>query len=67
MKYTSENGYTGVMEKGNFFGFKHWDFTIYKDNRMVFHSTLSKPYTEEEMKREVDNFPKFLKMLTEGR
>lgn len=65
MKYTSDNGYTGTMHKGNFLGMKHWDFTIFnKDGRMVFHSTLESPYSEEEFKEEVDKFPETLKMLS---
>ena len=67
MKYTSPNGYTGVMEKGNFFGYKHWDFTIYKDGKMIYHATLSKPYTEEEMKKQVDGFPEFYQILCGGK
>ena len=64
MKYTSDNGYTGTMHKGDFLGMKHWDFTIYdKDGRMVFHSTLKSPYSEEEFQAEVDKFPETLKML----
>ena len=64
MKYTSDNGYTGTMKKGNFLGMKHWDFTIFdKDGRMVFHSTLSLPYTEEKFKAEVDSFPETLELL----
>ena len=64
MKYTSDNGYTGTMHKGNFLGMKHWDFTIYdKDGRMVFRSTLESPYSEEEFKAEVDKFPETREML----
>lgn len=65
MKYTSDNGYTGTMEKGNFLGMKHWDFTVFdKDGRRVFHSTLPKPYTEEKFKEEVDEFPETLEWLS---
>ena len=61
--YKSENGYEGVQKPGNFFGYKHWDFTIYKDGNMVFHSSLQRPYTDDELKVQVDTFPEFLKML----
>ena len=65
MKYTSDNGYTGTMHKGNFLGYKHWDFTIFdKNGKFVFHSTLSEPYTEEEFKAEVDKFPETLEWLS---
>ena len=65
MKYTSDNGYTGTMHKGNFMGMKHWDFSIFdKDGRFVFHSTLSNPYTKKEMKKRVDEFPVFLEKLS---
>ena len=65
MNYTSDNGYTGTMHKGNFLGMKHWDFTIYdKDGDFVFHSTLKNPYSEEEFKKRVDEFPDLLKALS---
>ena len=65
MTYTSDNGYTGTMHKGNFLGMKHWDFTIFdKDGDMVFHATLKSPYSEERFKKEVDNFPEFLEKLS---
>lgn len=64
IRYTSENGYTGTMKKGNFFGMEHWDFTVCNQSgKMVFHATLSSPYSEEELKNEVDEFPETLEML----
>lgn len=65
MKYTSENGYTGTMNKSYFFGIKHWDFSIFdKDGKFVFHATLSEPYTKREFEEEVDKFPKTLEVLS---
>lgn len=65
MNYTSDNGYTGTMHKGNFLGMKHWDFTIFdKDGKMVFHSTLKSPYSEEEFKKRVDDFPDLLEKIS---
>lgn len=53
------------MHKGNFLGMKHWDFTIYdKDGNFIFHSTLKKPYSEEEFKKRVDEFPVFLEKIS---
>ena len=37
MIYKSNNGYTGVFEEGDFFGYKHWDLSIFdKDDKFVF-------------------------------
>ena len=61
--YTSSNGLVGHMIKDYFFGVPHWDFFIYENDKMVFHSTLSEPYTEEEFHEQVDNFPEFREFL----
>lgn len=64
MKYTSDNGYTGTLSKGNFLGMKHWDYTVYDESgQMVFHAALSEPYTEDQLEKEVDEFPDFLELL----
>lgn len=62
--YKSKNGYAGTQHPGNFFGYKHWDFTIFNSkHKMVFHATLERPYTDEEFRKHVDDFPEFMKML----
>lgn len=69
MKYTSKkNGYTGIVEKGNFPGIgKHWDYTVFNDKgKFVYHATLEGPMSKEALQEDVDNFPEFIKMLTEG-
>ena len=64
MVYTSDNGYTGIMRMGNFSGMKHWDFTIFdKDGKMVYHATLSSPYSVKKFKEKVDNFPDTYELL----
>ena len=64
MIYKSENGYTGIMEKGNFFGFKHWDLTILgPDGHVKYHATLSEAMNHKDLKREVDDFPLTLEVL----
>lgn len=64
MKYTSDNGYTGTLSEGIFLGMQHWDYTVRdKSGQMVFHTALSEPYTEDQLKKEVDGFPDFLELL----
>lgn len=64
MIYKSENGYTGIMEKGNFMGFKHWDLTILgPDGHVKYHATLQKAYSHADFKKEVDDFPETLSVL----
>ena len=36
MIYTSPNGYTGVVEKDNFMGFKHWDLSIFDEKGSLY-------------------------------
>lgn len=65
MIYKSENGYIGIMEKGRFLGFKHWDLIIMdKDAKPVYHATLTHPMPHKDFKREVDDFPLTLEVLT---
>lgn len=63
MYYKSENGYEGTFKKGCFLVLKHYDLTIFKDGKMVYHCTYSEPLTEEGFRKEVDEFPEFLKRL----
>jgi hypothetical protein len=57
IKYTSENGYTGVM-------YGKSSFAIYdKDGKEVLHTGSRAFNTEEELKKQVDGFPEFLEML----
>ena len=64
MIYKSENGYTGIMEKGNFMGFKHWDLTILgPDGHVKYHATLTDAYSHADFKKEVDDFPETLAVL----
>lgn len=66
MIYKSENGYTGILEKGNFMGFKHWDLSILdKDGSLAYHATLQKAYSHEDFKREIDDFPETLAVLND--
>ena len=65
MTYKSSNGLTGVFEKGNFFGYKHYDLTIFKTDtkQFIFHATYTEPITFEGLKAEVDGLPEFLERL----
>lgn len=64
MIYKSENGYTGIMEKGSFCGFEHWDLTILgPDEHVKYHATLQKAYSHADFKKEVDDFPITLEVL----
>ena len=57
-KYTSPNGYTGRL-------YGKSSFSIYdRDGHEVFHTGFRNPNIDEvELKRQVDEFPKFLNML----
>ena len=68
MKYNSHNGYTGIFEKGNFFGYEHYDLTIFETEtkQFCFHATYREPITFDELKKQVDTFPEFYKRLTGG-
>lgn len=65
MTYKSKNGLTGVFEKGNFFGYKHYDLTVFETDtkQMIYHATYGEPITFEELKTEVDGLPEFLETL----
>ena len=65
MTYRSNNGLTGVFEKGNFFGYKHYDLTIFQTDtkQMIYHATYTEPITLEGLKKKVDGLPKFLEKL----
>lgn len=66
MIYKSENGYTGIMSKGNFMGFKHWDLNILdKDGSLAYHATLTDPLPHKDFKREIDDFPETLAVLND--
>lgn len=69
MTYKSHNGLTGVFEKGNFFGYKHYDLTVFETNtkRMFYHATFEEPITFVELKKQVDILPEFLERLKELR
>lgn len=57
IKYTSPNGYTGVM--GGVASMAIFD----KDGKEVFHTGFRNMNTEEELKEFVDGFPEFMEML----
>lgn len=65
MTYKSHNGLTGVFEKGNFFGYKHYDLTVYHTDtkHMIYHATFEKEITFNELKEQVDTLPEFLERL----
>lgn len=57
ISYTSKNGYTGVL-------YGRHSFAIHdKNGKEVFHMGARSFDTYEEMVKEVDNFPEFLKLL----
>ena len=57
IKYTSPNGYTGVM--GGVSSMAVYD----KDGKEAFHTGFRSLNTEEELKEFVDSFPEFMEML----
>lgn len=65
MIYKSNNGLTGVFEKGNFFGYKHFDLTVFETDtkRVIYHATHEKEITFKELKEQVDTLPEFLERL----
>ena len=64
MIYKSDNGYTGIMEKGRFMGIKHWDLSILDpDGHLAYHATLTDPMPHKDFKRDVDDFPLTLEVL----
>ena len=65
VEYKSLNGFTGTMFPDEFMGFKHYDLCVHdtKTKRLMYHATLEKPMTYEEVKKFVDEFPDFLEDL----
>lgn len=65
MTYNSNNGLTGVFEKGNFFGYEHYDLSVFKTDtkEFIFHGTYTESITYEELKEKVDDLPEFMEML----
>ena len=58
--YTSDNGYTGVM-------YGKSSFVVYdRDGVEVLHTSLRGFNSEFELRRQVDGFPEFIKLLQEG-
>lgn len=65
VEYKSMNGFTGTMFPDEFMGIKHYDLCV-RDNmegKLMYHETLEKPMTYEEVKEFVDEFPDFLEKL----
>lgn len=61
IKYTSENGYTGVL-------YGKSSFSVYdKDGHEVFHTGFRNFNTYDDLKESVDTFPEFLGMLEQWR
>ena len=63
--YESLNGFTGIMFPDEFMGIKHYDLCVRdtKTKKLMYHATLQKPMTYEEVKKFVDEFPDFLEDL----
>lgn len=58
--YKSENGYTGVM-------YGKSSFSVYdRDGVEVLHTSLRGFNSEFELRRQVDGFLEFIKLLQEG-
>ena len=58
--YKSENGYTGVMYGKSSFAVDD------RDGVEVLHTSLRGFNSEFELRRQVDGFPEFIKLLQEG-
>jgi hypothetical protein len=58
IKYESENGYRGILEG--------IELTVSdRKGKMRFHTCASNCRTEKDLKQFVDEFPEFLKMMSE--
>jgi len=58
--YKGDNGYTGVM-------YGKSSFAVYdRDGVEVLHTSLRGFNSEFELRRQVDGFPEFIKLLQEG-
>lgn len=56
IEYTSQNGYTGVMENK--------EVTIRdSDGRLRFHTFVTAFQTEKDLRQFVDEFPEFLELM----
>ena len=56
IEYTSQNGYTGVMENK--------EVTIRdSDGRLRFHTYVTAFQTEKDLRQFVDEFPEFLELM----
>lgn len=65
-EYESENGFKGIFSSGFFPGIgKHYDLTIFEkeSGQMVYHCTHGTKISEQEFKKQVDEFPEFRKVL----
>ena len=58
MKYTSPNGYTGILYGKSSFSIKD------SSGKEVFHTGSRNINTMEELKKQVDEHPAFIKMLS---
>ena len=65
VEYKSLNGFAGTMFPDEFMGIKQFDLCVRdtKTKRLMYHATLEKPMTYEEVKKFVDDFPEFLEKL----
>lgn len=65
VEYKSPNGFTGTMFPDEFMGIKHFDLCVHdtKTRKLMYHATLEKPMTYEEVKKFVDDFPNLLEEL----
>lgn len=58
IKYTSDNGYTGIL-------YGKSSYAIHdKNGKVVFHTGFRNINTYEELVKQVDEYPEFLKMLS---
>ena len=58
IKYTSENGYTGIL-------YGHSSYAIYdKDGNEVLHTGSRSINTYDELVKSIEDYPEFLKRLS---
>lgn len=57
IKYTSENGYTGVLYGKSSFAIHN------RDGKMVLHTGFRNIHTYAELVKQVEDYPKFREML----
>ena len=58
IKYTSDNGYTGILSGRSTF------VVLNSDGKEVFHTGFRNINTLEELKEHVDTFPEFYALIT---